>query len=295
MEGPLPLIVFAIIGLAAVMHATWNVILKTSSDPLLMSGRAMLGGSIAAAPLAVGAWLVSGQPPIPPEALALGLLSGAIEVVYLVLLSGAYQRGDLSVVYPIARGAAPLLSISAGLLLLGERLGILGVVGVAGLVGGIVVVQRPWRALRGGSQVEPAVIWALATGVAIAAYSTVDRVGARLVAPWLFAAILFPVAGIGLSAYIRLRGGRGATGPEPSWTRSTVAGLLAIGTYLLVLVAFTLAPLSVVAPLRESAIVLVSGWGAFRLGEASGRQDAAARIGAAVLIVAGALLLALGR
>src|SRR5690349_13492221 len=121
MEGPVPPIVLALIALAAVMHAAWNVILKTSSDPLRMSGRAMLAGSVAAAPLALGAWLVAGRPPIPPDALALGVLSGSVEVVYLVLLAGAYRRGDLSVVYPIARGSAPLLSISAGVLLLQER------------------------------------------------------------------------------------------------------------------------------------------------------------------------------
>jgi drug/metabolite transporter (DMT)-like permease len=164
---------------------------------------------------------------------------------------------------------------------------------VAALLAGIVVVQRPWRYLLGGPLVEAAVPWALACGVSIAAYSTVDRVGARLVAPWLYAAVLFPVTAAGLAVVIRLRGSRGTSGSIPSWARSTAAGLLVIGAYLLVLVAFTLAPLSVVAPLRESAIVLVSGWGSLRLREAIGRRDAATRIGGAGLVVAGAILLAL--
>jgi len=287
--------VLALIMAAAVMHAAWNVLLKTSGDPLLTSGRAMLAGSAIAAPLAVIAWFAVGQPAIPIEAVALGVLSGCIEVVYLVLLAGAYRRGDLSVVYPIARGTAPLLSVSAGVILLGEHLGPFGAAGVAALLTGILVVQRPWRFIRGGRAAEAAVPWALATGFAIAAYSTVDRVGVRLIAPWLFAAILFPVGAIGLAIFIRARGTRGVIGAAPSWRRATLAGVLAVGTYVLVLGAYALAPLAVVAPLRESAIVLVSGWSAFRLREASTGRDAAVRILAAVLVVGGALLLTVER
>ena len=291
----MPPIVIVLIATAAVLHAAWNVLLKTSGDPLLTAGRAMLAGTVAAAPLAIGAWVHNGRPAIPPEAVALGVLSGVIEVVYLVLLAGAYRRGELSVVYPIARGTAPLLAISAGVLVLGERLGPPGTVGVAALVAGILVVQQPWRFLRGGARLEAAVPWALATGVATATYSTIDRIGARLIAPWLFAAILFPVAAIGLLGFIRLRAGRGVTATAPSWGRATLAGLLAVGAYVLVLTAFALAPLSAVAPLRESAVILVSGWSAWRLGEGRDRRTATARIGAAVMIVAGALLLSLDR
>jgi drug/metabolite transporter (DMT)-like permease len=288
-----PPIVLVLIAVAAVMHAAWNVLLKTSGDPLLTSGRAMVAGTVVAAPFAVLAWLASGRPGIPPEALALGILSGVIEVVYMVTLAGAYRRGGLSVVYPIARGTAPLLTVVAGTVLLGEQLGTVGTVGVGLLLLGIIAAQRPWALLRGRRGAEAAVPWALATGVIIATYSTVDRVGARMVAPWLFAAILFPVAAVGLAAFIRLRGDRGVVAEAPPWGRAAAAGLLAIGAYLLILAAFAIAPLSVVSPLRESAIVLVSGWGALRLGEATGRQDAAVRIGASILVVAGALLVAL--
>jgi len=289
----LPPIVLALVAVAAVLHAAWNVLLKTSGDPLLTGGRAMLAGTAAAAPLAVVAWFATGQPSIPPEALALGLLSGCIEVVYMVALAGAYRRGGLSVVYPIARGTAPLLTVTAGVVILGERLGVAGTIGVAALLVGIIAAQQPWRVLRGARAREAAVPWALATGAIIATYSTVDRVGARLVAPWLFACILFPVMALGLAAFIRLRGTRGVVAAAPSWGRATVAGLLAIGAYVLILMAFSVAPLSVVSPLRESAIVLVSGWGALRLGEANGGRDAAFRLGAAILVAAGALLLGL--
>jgi len=291
------------IAVAALMHAAWNVLIKTSGDPLLVAERGMIAATIVGLPIAVVAWLVIGSPAIPAEAWGLGILSGLLEVVYFVLLAAAYRRGGLSVVYPIARGTAPLLSVAAGILLLGERIGGLGAVGVAALVIGIVAVQRPWRFLRGGPLAEAAVPFALACGVSIAAYSTVDRVGSQLTEPWLYAAILFPVTAVGLSVWTRAVGARaggvsraGFTTAKPvipSWSRSTAAGLLAIGAYVLVLAALSIAPLSIVAPLRESAIVLVSGWGSIRLREAAGRRDTTIRLVAAVFVVAGALLLAL--
>ncbi|HEY6057618.1 MAG TPA: EamA family transporter, partial [Candidatus Limnocylindrales bacterium] len=277
------LFVFGLVALAAVMHATWNVVLKTAGDPLRTSGRITIAGVAAGLPIALVAWVAVGAPSIPAGALGLGIVSGVLEFLYFVSLSAAYRRGEISVVYPIARGTAPLLAVIAGVVILGERLGTVGALGVAALAAGILVIQQPWRALgAGGSRTRRpggAVAFAIATGVIIAAYSAVDRVGARLVEPWLFAAILFPVAAVLLAAWIRFVDRPGhrfvsatrAADPLAAapWPRSVAAGLLATGAYVLVLVAYTLAPLSVVAPLRESAVVLVSGWGSFRLREAT--------------------------
>ena len=302
----MPPIVLAMIAVAALMHAAWNVLIKTSGDPLLVAERGMIAATIVGLPVAIVGWLVIGSPAIPAEAWGLGVLSGLLEVVYFVLLAAAYRRGGLSVVYPIARGTAPLLSVAAGVLLLGERIGGMGALGVGALIVGIVAVQRPWRFLRGGPLAEAAVPFALACGVSIAAYSTVDRVGSQLTEPWLYAAILFPVTAVGLAVWTRVVGARGvgargvgaddASGVVaviPSWSRSTAAGVLAIGAYVLVLAALAIAPLSIVAPLRESAIVLVSLWGSIRLGEAASRRDTTIRLVAAAFVVAGALLLAL--
>jgi drug/metabolite transporter (DMT)-like permease len=290
-----PPIVFGVVGVAAVIHATWNVILKTSGDPLRTSGRAMAAGVAAALPFAVVAYLAIGAPEIPAEALGLAVVSGLIEVAYFVLLSAAYRRGDLSVVYPVARGTAPLFAVAAGVLILGERLSPLGALGVAALAAGILVIQRPWRALRtpGTGGVDRAVLFALATGLSIASYSAVDSVGVKLVAPWIFAAILFPVGAIGLVAWIRFVD-RADVGAGADWGRSTFAGVLSLVGYLLILFAYSIAPLTIVAPLRESAVVLVSGWGSFRLGEAVDRRDATRRVAGAVLVLAGAILVALG-
>jgi drug/metabolite transporter (DMT)-like permease len=288
-----PPIVLLMIALAALMHAAWNVLLKTSGDPLLTGGRAMIAATSIGFPLAVIGWFAIGTPAIPAEAFGLGAVSGLLEIAYFILLAAAYRRGELSVVYPIARGTAPLLAVSAGVVLLGERLGTLGTIGVACLLGGLLAVQRPWRFVRGGPAVDPTVPFAIACGVSIAAYSTIDSVGVRLIAPWLFAAILFPVTAVGLAIWIRVVGVADPLATTPTWTRSAAAGMLAIGTYLLILAAFAIAPLSAVAPLRESAVVLVTGWGSLRLGEAVGRRDAFVRIAGAAVIVVGAVLLAI--
>jgi len=291
--------VFALVAVAALLHVTWNVLLKTAGDPLATATLSMVIGTLFLVPaVAVGWWLV-GRPPIPTEAFLVGGASGILEAVYFGFLSAAYRRGDLSVVYPIARGSATLLAVLLGVLLLGERLAPVGIAGVAALLTGFAVLQRPWRALRGrggGNGIDPAVAFALATGVTIAAYSAVDRVGSRLVAPWIYAAILWLSGAIVLVAWALVRPGRRAPDRPPvSVSRATIGGVLTIAAYMCILFAFSIAPLTAVAPLRESAIVLASGWGALRLGEAAGRREAARRIAAAALIVAGAVLLSLER
>jgi drug/metabolite transporter (DMT)-like permease len=305
----MPPIVLAMVAVAAVIHATWNVILKTSGDPLRTSARAMVGGVLVGLPFGVAAYLATGSPAIPTEAIVLGLVSGCIETAYFVLLSTAYRHGDLSVVYPIARGTAPLFAVTVGVVVLGDRLGPLGAAGVAALTIGILVIQRPWRALRpeGGRLgpgadrpgVDRAVVYALLTGVAIASYSAVDSVGVRLIEPWVFASIAFPVNAVTLALWVRyvdrtetIRGR--PIEPPASWTRSTLAGALSLVGYMLILGAYVVAPLTVIAPLREGAVVLGSAWGSFRLGEAASRGDGWRRVAGAACVLGGAVLVAVG-
>lgn len=308
-------LVIAILLIAALLHAAWNVLLKTSVDPLRMAARAVGSAMLIVTPLAAAVWWLSGRPGLPPEGWLLALASGAMELVYFGLLSAAYRRGDLSTVYPLARGTAPLLAVLSGVLLVGERLSVLAVVGVACLLGGIWAVRRPVAS-------GPAVRWAVLCGVSIAVYSTFDRLGVRLGPPWLYGWGLW-VAGAGFlwgwiwledrhalsdrfwRAFEAIRPGSTAAArlapsdpPHPAsaaggpdWRRATVLGLLMVGTYLAVLLALSLAPLSTVAPFRESAIVLATGWGVFRLRE---RTGAWLRLGGAAAIVAGAVLVAIG-
>lgn len=285
-------IVIALVLVSAGLHVAWNVRLKTAGDPLRTATVGMLAASVGIVPAGLVAWLLDGQPPLPAEGVALGVLSGIVEAGYFVLLSAAYRRGDLSVVYPIARGTAPLLAVIVGVGLLGERLGVAGSVGVAFLLIGFLVLQRPWRAARGHG-LDPSVAFALATGVTIAAYSAIDRVGTRLIDPLMYAAILWATAAVALVVWVRfvVRDSIIAGGREQI-RYAAIGGWLTLAAYLLILWALSLAPLSAVAPLRESAAVFAAAWGSVRLGEAVDRADTVRRIGASVLIVAGALLLA---
>ena len=307
--------VFVLVAGAAVLHVTWNVLLKTAGDPLLAAGVGMVTAAAALCPTALIAWLLVGRPAIPTETLTLSVISGALEALYFSFLAAAYRRGDLSMVYPLARGTAPLLAVAIGVGLLGERLGIVGTIGVACLLVGLLSLQRPWQYLRAsGRESGGAAGFALLTGITIASYSAVDRVGVRGTQPWIYAALIWASCTVFLWTYIAVErrrpsartpvaaGGVAGGGtldfavdpPAPAFIpqRAAVGGLITLGAYMLILAAFAVAPLSAVAPLRESAIVLASGWGAIRLREAGDRDEAIRRIGSAALVVVGAVLLA---
>ena len=319
--------VVGLVAISAVLHVAWNVRLKSAGDPLRAATIGMLAASVGIVPAGMLAWWASGVPALPIEGIGLAVVSGIVEAVYFIFLAAAYRRGDLSVVYPIARGTAPLIAVAVGVVLLGERLGPGGSLGVVGLLAGFFALQRPWRALAlargrigggpgGGSgealaggaghgatggagptrpAVDTAILFALATGVMIATYTAIDRVGTRLISPVPYAAILWVTCSAVLVAWIAfvaggdlLRYGRAAT------RQAAIGGWLTLGAYLCVLGALSVAPLSGVAPLRESATVFAAAWGSVHLGEAADRAEVGRRVGASALIVGGALLLATG-
>jgi drug/metabolite transporter (DMT)-like permease len=295
--------IIALVAVSAVLHLAWNVRLKTAGDPLRTATIGLLASSFVIAPVAAIAWWVSGARPLPPEGIALGLASGVVEAAYFIFLAGAYRRGDLSVVYPVARGTAPLLAVVIGVVVFGERLGPAGSIGVVCLIAGFLMLQRPWRAIAlarrgngsGGRGLrDSAILYALATGVMIATYTAIDRLGTRLIEPVPYAAILWVTGSLILVGWVALVEGGGLFRDGPAASRAAVGGgLLTLGAYLCILVALSVAPLSGVAPLRESATVFAAAWGSVRMGEASDPREAARRIGASVLIVSGALLLAI--
>jgi len=291
-----PLII-GLVAASALFHVVWNVRLKTAGDPLRAATIGMLAGTLVIVPLGLIAWVASGSPAIPPQGLALGLASGVFEAAYFILLAEAYRRGDLSVVYPLARGTAPLLLVAVGVVILGERLGPAGWVGVAFLLAGFLALQQPWQAVRaraGGRRPDAAIAFAIATGVMIAGYTSLDRVGTRLIQPFPYAAILWVSGAALLALWVRIvAGGRLVAGGREQNRRAAVGGILTLIAYLLILIALSVAPLTAVAPLRESATVIVATWGAVRLAEAASRRDATRRIAASAVIVLGALLLAI--
>jgi uncharacterized membrane protein len=290
-------IVLALIACSAVLHAAWNILLKTGGDPLRTATVGMIASSAVLVPAAIAGWWALGQPAVPQQALRLGVLSGAVEVAYFIFLAQAYRRGQLSVVAPIARGSAPLLVVAAGVLVLGERLAPVGWLGVALLIAGLLTVQRPWRFVVGEHAASRgAAGFALLTGVTIAVYSSIDRVGVQQTPPWLYAAILWPVCAAGLALVdLARQHAPAAVGLAPtsiSLGRSVVGGLLTLGAYLLLLAALSRAELVIVGPLRESAMLLTSLWGIVRLREAVSQREVGLRLGGSVIVLAGVLTLA---
>ena len=304
----MPLLAIALVLAASILHVAWNSLVKTSGDPLETSTRAVALGALVLAPLAALAWLGTGRPPLEPSGWAIGVLSGLVEVAYFVALSAAYRQGAMSSVYPVARGTGAMLAAAIGVVVLGEHLSPTGFAGVVLLLAGIIAAALP------GAR-RSTLVPALLTGCAIAGYSALDRVGVRLGPAWLYAAVIWSVAGIGLLAFTmvtraarqRRTGPRAPTGTAAgaqaavaapgaardasSLRRSMATGLLMIATYMLVLVALGVAPLSAVGPLRESATVLAAAWGVVALGE---RDHAAWRLAGAVAVAIGSVLLVVG-
>jgi drug/metabolite transporter (DMT)-like permease len=255
--------------------------------------RATIAAALIITPPTAVVWMLTGRPGYSPAAAGLCALSAAFELTYLWLLATAYRRGELSVVYPIARGSAPLLAVVAGLGLLHERLTAVQLAGVGLLLLGILAVAV---SQSGGRATLPALL----TGVAIASYTAVDRVGVRLSTPWLYGWLLVVLIAVGLpvSTWVaaHLTAARRGLVEQPraspslSRAQAILIGVFMWGGYLLVLWALSLAPLSVVAPVRETAVVGVAVWGVWRLRE---RKSAAVKLSGAAATLAGVALLAL--
>ena len=275
------------------MHGTWNVLVKVSGDPMVTFQRATIAAGLIITPLTAVVWLLTGRPTISAAAAGWCALSAALELTYLWLLATAYRRGELSAVYPIARGTAPLLAVVAGLGLLHERLTALQLAGVGLLLLGILAVAVSQSSGR-------ATLPAILTGVAIAAYTAVDRVGVRLTTPWLYGWLLVVLLAIAVpvSVWVAARLSAADTALNKPFSAPAPLGIgkaMLIGTfmwggYLLVLWALSLAPLSVVAPVRETAVVGVAVWGVWKLRE---RQSVAMKLSGALATLVGVALLAL--
>ncbi len=274
-----PFVVLLVLA-AAGLHAGWNVLLKTSGDPLPTSTRSLAASALGVTPFCLVAWYLTGHHGLPAAGWLILVASASAEGVYFIFLSRAYQAGDLSVVYPVARGTGPLVAVAAGLVVLREHLTVVELVGVVALLAGIWAVRRP--------RMNAAVLPALITGLFIGVYTTLDRVGINLGSPWLYGGLLWGLMALFLAVWTHGRPlGRTA---GANWGMSIVIGVMMALAYGLVLVALTLAPVAIVAPLRESAIVLVTAWGVWRLKE---RDGLALRIAGAVAIVVGIALITL--
>jgi drug/metabolite transporter (DMT)-like permease len=275
---------------AAVLHATWNFLAKRSAGagaPFVWL--VDVGSAVLWTPVAVVAILAS-SPRFGWAGVGLAAGSAVLHVGYFLFLQLGYRLGDLSTVYPLARGVGPLLATIGGIVILGERPGPLGVLGALLVAGGVLVLARSGVRSAAAAGQASGVGAGLVTGLFIAGYTLWDAhaVADVDISPLLYGwataigetAILSPVAITGWPAVREA---------WRSYHREVLAvSLLAPLAYLLVLIALTEAPVSAVAPTRELSIVLGVVLGGRLLKEA----DAVLRVLAAAAVVAGVVFLA---
>jgi len=291
------LLAFVLVFSAAVAHAGWNVL----AHGISRAGLPFLWwGAVASTALWIGVVpFIGGLGTDDLGGFVLGVLvSSVLHVAYMAVLQHGYCVGNLSTVYATARGTGPFLSVIIAMLLFGERPTPLALVGVAVVIVGIVAIGFVDRAgavrLDAGvgdrRRIDPGLLFGVLTGVAIALYTIWD---AFVVRSFSLSPVAFMVGTSGMqavyySAAMRRRWPAAAALWRAEWRRIVAFGILSPLSYILVLQAITIAPVALVAPLREVSVVLVSLFGAFVLRE--GRP--VWRVGAAAVVVAGIALLA---
>ena len=280
----------ALVLVSAVAHATWNLFAKRAGGGVPFLWLALALAVPLYAPVAIAVLIVTGA--------QLGLtvvlwtfVNAALNVAYFVFLQRGYRTGDLSIVYPLARGTGPVLATLGAILIFGERPTGLAIAGAVSIALGVVVLTGDPRRLRQRG-VGAAVGYALLTGVTIAAYTLWDKRGVSglLIPPIVYewgsniwrVIILAPFA---LPRWPEIR-----TEWSANRTAAVVVAILSPLAYMLVLTALAISPVSYVAPAREIGILFGVVLGARSLAEA----DPARRSVAALFMVGGVIALALG-
>lgn len=272
-------VTFAVLG-AALLHATWNAIIKSGRDPLLDTALVALGGSLVALPLL---FLV----PAPERASWPYIAaSTAVHLGYYTAVAGAYKAGDLSHGYPIMRGAAPLLTAGVSVFWLGESLSWTAWAGVLLICAGVLSLG-----MAGGGASRRATAWALANAVIIALYTIIDGAGVRAAGGaeryvvWLLFFVGLPfgviVAATRPAAFARHLAAR--------WPHGLAGAVLSCLSYGIALWAMTRAPVAVVAALREVSVIFAALIGAWFLREGHLRE----RLAGAAVVFAGLVALKL--
>jgi phosphonate utilization associated putative membrane protein len=278
---PLVLVVLC----AALLHAGWNVLVKSSGDKTLDTALLQLLAGLLMLPVA----LALGLPP--PASWPYLLASGAVHLAYLTTLARAYQHGDLAVTYPIMRGLAPLLVALGSGTLIGETPSAAAWAGTGAITLGVALVglAHPGDALNH----RKALAFALANAVIIAGYTVLDGLGTRAAGSALhYVAWLFVLSGGGFAVIVTVRR-RALQRPgllayaRGRWPRSALGAAASVASYALALWAMGRAPVASIAALRETSVLFAAVLGTVLLKERLGLQRSA---GAAV-IVAGVMAL----
>jgi drug/metabolite transporter (DMT)-like permease len=293
----MPITALALVLLAAVFHATWNIVAKRAGGDSRFALVSALWVAVLWAPLA----LYFGWHELPRWGVAQWAVvcaSAAVHVLYFNTLLRGYREADLTVVYPVARGSAPLVTVLAAVLLLGESLSLAALAGVAAVCTGVFLIAGGpglWRQVHdpaARARVRAGLRWGALTGLLIAGYSVIDGYAVKvlLVGPVLLdyfgnlirVPLLLPLALRDRAAFM--------DAARAQWKGALVVAVLGPAGYVMVLYALTLAPLSRVAPAREVSMLIAALLGGHLLGEGDRRL----RVAGAACIALGVAGLALG-
>jgi len=269
--------------LSAALHAGWNALVKGGSDRYLDTLLVVMGAAILAA-----CWLP--LVPLPaPESRPYLVGSSLIHVCYFAIVALAYQRGDMSLVYPLTRGSVPALTALTALVLLHERPSLGGWAGVLLVSGGILLLASDSR--RKGSFQGLPIALALTNAGVVVAFTLVDGTGARLsghafaYTGWmtsLTAAMFFPIA-------LAIRGKSAVRHLVRAWRKGLAGGACTLASYCLALWAMTHAPLALVSAVRETSVVFGAAIAVIVLGERITRL----RCASIAIVATGAIMIKL--
>jgi drug/metabolite transporter (DMT)-like permease len=293
----MPLSALALVVLAGFIHACWNIAAKKAGGDVRFIAFTSWVLMVFWAP--VGLWV--GWVHVPAWGLlewGLVLASALLHIVYFIVLLRGYRKADLTVVYPLARGSGPLLSSMVAIFFLGEQISALGLLGILGVVGGVFLIAGGpglWQAAQDPQQqarVRTGIFYGLITGLFIASYTVVDGYAVKVA---LMSPILVDYFG-NLVRLVFLTPTLLSDRPAvwALWLQqrryALIVGIFSPVSYVLVLYALQVAPLSHVAPAREVSMLFAALLGGHLLGE----KDRGARIAGAALIAAGVMALGLG-
>lgn len=244
--------------LAAVLHATWNAVLRSSLDRLWSVTIMSFATTLAAVPFALLLPL-----PLTPSWTYLGF-SAVLQVAYIILLAHAYRSGELAQVYPVVRGSVPLLVTIGGFVLAGQRVGSAGLLGIALISLGI--VSLAFGRVRAEAKT---LALGLLTALLVASYVTADGIGVRLSGnPQSYAAWIFLIYGALLPAtFLLLRGGITVKLRAPETVKALTGGFISLASYGAIIAALAVSKLGPVSALRETSIVFAALIGHVVLGE----------------------------
>lgn len=280
----------ALVLVSAAIHATWNFLTKRINGGVPAVWLYTMVSTTVYAPVALAVALMA-RPQIGPVEILFMLGSGVFQLAYFVMLAKGYEKADLSIVYPIARGTGPLLATALAIVLLGERPTPVTVGGSILICGGVFILASGGR-IRGDRSLFTGAGYGLAIGFIISCYTVWDghAVGTLAIPAVMQSWSAEALRAVYLTPYARSHRERVRAVWRESRTAVILVGIMSAGSYMLVLTAMSFSPVSSIAPAREVSIIFGTLLGFWLLKEPA----TGSRIAGALVIVAGVVLVVLG-